>query len=94
MTRKDHFAMKKARTKEYRKKTRYSRVPEGIMLYRLDTSNQTLTLMSQPHPKTDTAGLGGHEMVIASASPSSDKTRRGVILKSIDGTTLNLVACE
>lgn len=91
--RKDHFAMKKAKSKEYRKQTRYSRVPEGIMIYRLDTSNQTLTLMSQPHPKTDTESLV-HEMVIASAAPSFDKTRRGMILKSIDGKTLNLVACE
>jgi hypothetical protein len=91
--RKDHFAMKKARSKEYRKKNRYSRVPEGIMIYRLDTSNQTLTLMSQPHPKTDTKLLV-QEMVIASAAPSFDKTRRGIILKSIDGKTLNLVACE
>ena len=49
--------------------------------------------MSQPHPKTDTTTLV-HEMVIASASLSPDKTRRGMILKSIDGKTLTLVACE
>lgn len=91
--RKEHYAMKKARIQEFRKKNRYSRVPEGIMIYRLDTSNQTLTLMSQPNPKTDTSALV-QEMVIASAAPSFDKTRRGMILTSIDGRTLNLVACE
>ena len=63
------------------------------MIYRLDTSNQTLTLMSQPHPQTKTSDLI-QEMVVASASPSYDKSRRGMIIKSIDGQTLNLVACE
>jgi hypothetical protein len=91
--RKDHYAEKKARSKEYRKKNRYARVPEGIMIYRLDTSNQTLTLMSQPNPQTKTSDLV-QEMVIASAAPSSDKSRRGIIIKSVDGLTLNLVACE
>lgn len=91
--RKEHYAMKKAKSKEYRKKNRYSRVPEGIMIYRLDTSNQTLTLMSQPNPKTDTSSLV-QEMVVASAAPSFDKTRRAMIVKSTDGRTLTLVACE
>lgn len=91
--RKDHYSAKKARSKEHRKKNRYSRVPEGIMIYRLDTSNQTLTLMSQPHPQTKTSELI-QEMVVASAAPSHDKSRRGMIIKSIDGQTLNLVACE
>ncbi len=91
--RKEHYANKKSRSKEHRKKSRYSRVPEGIMIYRLDTSNQTLTLMSQPNPRTDTSSLI-HEMVVASAAPSFDKSRRGMIITSIDGTILNLVACE
>jgi len=92
-TRKEHYATKKIRSKEYRKKNRYHCVPEGIMIYRLDTSNQTLTLMSQPNPKTDATALI-QEMVIASAAPSFDKSRRGMVLKSVDGKTLNLVACE
>ena len=91
--RKEHYAMKKAKSKEYRKKNRYSRVPEGIMIYRLDTSNRTLTLMSQPNPRTDTSALV-QEMIIASAHPSFDKSRRGMNLKAVDGTELNLVACE
>jgi hypothetical protein len=91
--RKEHYAMKKAKSKEYRKKNRYSRVPEGIMIYRLDTSNQTLTLMSQPNPKTDTSALV-QEMVVANAYPSFDKSRRGMILQSTDGQKLTLVACE
>lgn len=91
--RKQHYAAKKSRSKEYRKKNRYSRVPEGIMIYRLDTSTQTLTLMSPPHAKTNTKDLVT-EMVIASAAPSPNKTRRGMLLKSVDGKTLTLVACE
>lgn len=93
LARKAHYAKKKAASKEYRKQNRYHRVPEGILIYRLDTSNQTLTLMSQPNPKTDQSQLV-QEMVIASSAPSFDKSRRGMILTSVDGQTLNLVACE
>lgn len=91
--RKEHYAAKKARSKEYRKKHRYARVPEGILIYRLDTATQSLSLMSEPHSKTDTSNLI-QEMVIASARPSPDKSRRGMLITSVDGTTTNLVACD
>jgi hypothetical protein len=91
--RKDHYSKKKDREKTSRKKNKYNRVPEGILIYRLDTSTQTLTLMSDPHTKTDFSKLIT-EMVIASARPSSDKTRRGMTLIGADGLKVNLVACE
>ena len=84
--RKEHYAEKKARAKQLRMKSRYSRVPEGIQIYRLDTATQTISLMSEPHSKTDVKKLV-HEMVVASARPSPDKSRRGMILTGVDGTS-------
>lgn len=91
--RKEHYAQKKIRAKEMRKKNRYNRVPEGILIYRLDTASKTITLMSEPHAKTDTGRLL-KEMVVASARPSPDKSRRGMIVTGVDGLSLTLVACE
>mmetsp|Transcript_18662 Transcript_18662/g.46197 ORF Transcript_18662/g.46197 Transcript_18662/m.46197 type:complete len:734 (+) Transcript_18662:259-2460(+) len=91
--RKDHYDLKMERAKEVRRRNRYNRVPEGILIYQLNTANQTLTLMSQPHSQTDTTTLV-EEMVIASARPANGKTRRGMLLRGSDGTTVTLVACE
>jgi hypothetical protein len=91
--RKEHYAQKKARAKALRKKSRYRRVPEGILIYRLDTATQTISLMSEPHSKTDESTLL-REMVVASARPSPDKSRRGMILIGVDGSSVTLVACE
>jgi len=91
--RKEHYAAKKARAKQHRMKSRYNRVPEGILIYRLDTATQMVSLMSEPHSKTETDKLV-REMVVAAARPSPDKTRRGMILTGVDGTTMTLVACE
>lgn len=91
--RKEHHLVKKGRAKAYRKANRYNRVPEGIFIYRLDTASQTLTLMSEPHSKTDVTELVT-EMVIASARPSPDKSRKGMLLTGVDGHTVSLVACE
>jgi len=102
--RKIHYAAKKARAKELRKKNRYNRVPEGILIYRLDTATQTISLMSEIHSKTDTETLC-REITIVSARPSPDKSRRGMILTGIlnaddddaenkQSTEITLVACE
>ena len=79
--------------KELRKKTRYNRVPEGILIYRLDTSTQELSLMSKPHTKTNLDELVA-EMKVVKAKPSSDKSRRGMEFEGEDGTIATLVACE
>lgn len=77
--RKKHYAQKKARAKELRKKSRYHRVPEGILIYRLDTATQTISLMSETHAETDLDALVT-EFTIVSARPSPDKSRRGMVL--------------
>ena len=81
--RKKHYAEKKARAKELRMKNRYNRVPEGILIYRLDTATQTVSLMSEIHSKTDEETLC-RDITVVSARPSPDKNRRGMILTAID----------
>mmetsp|Transcript_234 Transcript_234/g.588 ORF Transcript_234/g.588 Transcript_234/m.588 type:complete len:765 (-) Transcript_234:117-2411(-) len=105
--RKKHYAEKKARAKALRIKNRYNRVPEGILIYRLDTATQTISLMSDTHSKTDTETLC-RNITVASAGPSPDKSRRGMTLTGILNAdddeddankekqvkTVTLVACE
>lgn len=80
--RKKHYAAKKERARKQRIKERYNRVPEGILIYRLDTATQTVSLMSDVHDKTDTETLV-RDIVVTEARPSPDKSRRGMILTGI-----------
>lgn len=84
---------KKAKERAIRRNERYNRVPEGILIYRLDTSQHTLTLLSPPHEKTDMNSLV-QTMIVAGARPSTDKTRRGIILIDKEGKEVALIACE
>ena len=79
--------------KEERRKSRYGKVPEGILIYRLNTTTRRLELLSEPHTNTDLNSLV-RDMVIASAAPSNDKSRRGMDLVGEDGIRTTLVACE
>ena len=72
---------------------KYKRVPEGILIYQLDTLNHTVTLMSSPNSKTDVENLFS-EMIVSAASPSNDDHRRGICLTGIDGSHATIVACE
>lgn len=84
---------RKQKEREMRKKDRYNRVPEGILIYRLDTSTNKLTLMSSPHDRTDLETLI-QEITITNVLPSPDKSRRGIILTDDNGHTHTLLACE
>ena len=79
--------------KQRRKESRYGKVPEGILIYRLNTTTRRLQLLSQPHTNTNTDALV-RDMIIASASPSNDRSRRGMDLVGEDGRRTTLVACE
>jgi len=79
--------------KEELRASRYGKVPEGILIYRLNTTTRRLELLSEPHNKTNMDTLV-RDMVIAKASPSTGKTRRGMDLTGEDGTKTTLVACE
>ena len=85
--------MKKEKEREKRKEKRTERVPEGILIYKLDTANHTIELLSKPHSNTNMETLLT-SMIVASAIPSDDATRRGIVLTGIDGSTATLVACE
>ncbi|KAL7454333.1 hypothetical protein ACHAWC_005970 [Mediolabrus comicus] len=87
------IAKKKKRRREARARERYRRVPEGILIYRLDTSDRTITLVSGPSSNTDMATLM-KSMVIVNAKPSADVSRRGIVLTGAKGEVHNLVACE
>ena len=91
--RKEHQLAKKLRSKDIKARNRYNRVPEGILIYRLDTSNAVLKLMSDPHPNTNLDTLVA-EMVVAAARPSPDKSRRGMHITGTDGVQVTLIACE
>lgn len=71
----------------------YKDVPEGLFIYRLDTSSAELTLVSKPNPKTDRKNLV-REMVVAHAYPSNDESRRGIVVIGVDGTETVLLACD
>lgn len=86
-------ARAKNKAKQYRKDNKYNLVPEGILVYRLDTSTHTIKLMSAPHSNTDLEALMT-EMKVIRAVPSADKSRRGMELVGEDGTLVTLVACE
>uniref|UniRef100_A0A7S2SGC9 Uncharacterized protein n=1 Tax=Eucampia antarctica TaxID=49252 RepID=A0A7S2SGC9_9STRA len=89
--------LKKARKREARQdkfdREKYTTVPEGILIYQLDTASHAISLLSVPNSNTNLDTLV-RTMVIAYAEPSRDKSRRGIQLTSIDGTKATLVACE
>lgn len=88
------LAKKKKRRRERRSAERYRRVPEGILIYRLDTSDRTVVLVSGPSSNTNVDTLLRGPAVIVRAKPASDAGRRGIVLTCSDGTMHTLVACE
>jgi hypothetical protein len=95
--RKEYAAAKRLRAKtkarQYRKDNKYNLVPEGILVYRLDTSTHVLSLVSTPHARTN-VDLIPTEVTVLRANPSPDKTRRGIEVTATNGQVYTLVACE
>jgi len=95
--RKQHNLDKKERQKNkeraLRRKEKYNRVPEGILIYQLNTSQRTLRLMSPPHDHTNLDTLV-EECVIETAVPAPDKSRRALLITTEEGRTFTLTACE
>lgn len=84
---------RRLRREQRKNAQKYKRVAEGILIYRLDTAKRTITLLSGPSSNTDLENLLRH-MVVATATPSNDSTRRGICLTGIDGSRATLTACE
>jgi len=87
------LAKKKKKRRERRALERYSRVPEGILIYRLDTSDRTIQLVSGPSSNTDMDNLM-ESLVVTHAKPGSDPSRRGIVVTDADGKKHDLIACE
>mmetsp|Transcript_24310 Transcript_24310/g.52667 ORF Transcript_24310/g.52667 Transcript_24310/m.52667 type:complete len:779 (-) Transcript_24310:222-2558(-) len=86
-------AQEKARRRAELDKEKYAGVPEGMLIYRLDTAAHTVSLVSPPSAKTNTDTLVRH-MVVAAASPGSDRSRKSILLTGEDGSKTTLTACE
>ena len=86
---------KQAKEREIRHEQRYNRIPEGILIYQLDTSNRELKCLTEPHAKTDVSNTFLGSMIVEQAkAASNDPTRRGITVTGDDGKEVNLVACE
>lgn len=72
---------------------KYPIVPEGVLVYRLDTAQKLVTLISAPSSNTDMSSLVT-EVVVVDASPSRASNRRGILLTGDNGERFELVACE
>eukprot|EP00581_Thalassiosira_minuscula_P014152 CAMPEP_0183721032 /NCGR_PEP_ID=MMETSP0737-20130205/13468_1 /TAXON_ID=385413 /ORGANISM="Thalassiosira miniscula, Strain CCMP1093" /LENGTH=840 /DNA_ID=CAMNT_0025950999 /DNA_START=143 /DNA_END=2665 /DNA_ORIENTATION=+ len=87
------LAKKKKKRREARAAERYRRVPEGILIYRLDTSDRTITLVSGPSSNTNMDTLL-QSMVVVHAKPDSGSSRRGIVITGSEGEQHTFVACE
>jgi len=73
--------------------SKYGKVNEGLLVYRLNTGDNTMKLVSRPSSNTNKDTLM-REMVITGARPSGDKTRRGIYVTGQNGNEILLTACE
>ena len=92
----------KAKERLARRAKKYTTVPEGILIYRLDTATARLELVSQPSSVHDHAeggtALGSalvYECIVGGVQPAGDKSRRSLqITDATTGRTYILTACE
>lgn len=93
----EYFAKREAvRRKRNEKRTdqeKYARVPDGVLIYRLDTANRTVSLISAPNSNTDLRSLMT-DIVVTDAQPSKSVSRRGILLTDESGARYELIACE
>jgi len=82
--------MRKKQSEEIKK---YTIVPEGVLVYRLDTAQKTISLISAPNSDTNMNELMT-EMIVVDAVPSSALNRKGIMITGDDGDVVEIVACE
>ncbi len=98
---KSEYMHKRAQVKRNRKEKRmqrlmeekYAHVPDGVLIYRLDTKARTVTLISAPNSNTDMAHLMT-DITVTDACPSNSSSRRGIMLTDDNGQKHELIACE
>ncbi len=72
---------------------KYALVPDGVLVYRLDTAQKTIQLISAPNSNTDMKNLMT-EMKVVDAVPSRAANRKGIMLTGDNGEVVEIVACE
>lgn len=90
VSKQEHY---KNKEKAARRAAKYTTVPEGILIYRLDTATSRLELVSQPHANTD-LDMVVQECTVMSAAPAGEKSRRSLQVTDENGHTHVLTACE
>jgi hypothetical protein len=85
--------VRKKRKEKKEDQEKYARVPDGVLIYRLDTSARTVSLISAPNSNTDLRTLMT-DIVVTDAYPSKSESRRGIILVDENGKPYELIACE
>jgi len=106
---KEEYLNKRSQVRKNRKEKRqqriqeekYAHVPDGVLIYRLDTQQKTVTLISAPNSNTDLAHLMT-DITVVDASPSSGSGndldtamgRRGIMLTDENGEKHELITCE
>jgi hypothetical protein len=96
--RREHAMQKKERAKQrerqLRRSEKYNRVPEGILIYRLDTSTGQLQLVSNMHAKSSPEQIVT-QCIVRSAEAAPDKNRRSIRITTDDEEqSFTLTACE
>lgn len=95
--RENHAASKddyyKKKEKAAIRAAKYETVPEGILLYRLDTATGRLSLVSQPHAHTNLDAIV-QDCTVTKAVPGADKSRRALEITDQRGNRYTLTACE
>jgi hypothetical protein len=95
--RREHMAAKAEavarKDKAARLANKYSTVPEGILIYRLDTQKGILRLVSPPHALTNVEKLV-QECLVVAAVPYPSPSRRTLQITDEQGKTHLLTACE
>lgn len=86
-------AVRRNRKEKRSYQEKYARVPDGVLIYRLDTAAHTVSLISSPNSNTDLRTLMT-DIVVVDAQPSKSASRRGIMLTDESGEKFELVACE
>ena len=72
---------------------KYNMVPEGVLVYRLDTKERSIVLISAPNSNTDMRTLMT-EMVVVDAVASRNSNRREILVTGDTGEQVEIIACE
>lgn len=88
----DKLQHNKRKEKEAYRARKYHTVPEGILIYRLDTSTGTIQLVSNTHANTDPETL--LESCLVKSAAAAPDSRRSIRIVDKEDKVWTLTACE